>query len=392
MRRIFHRPQLAFDLATQLLSPGVLEQGLRSGLFLSGPWRTGKTTFLLHDMKPALEDRGALALYVNLWSDASAEPSTLIYSALRSALTEMQTATGTHQSGVHRLRNQGVCTARFTFGFPIADLGTPTGATVAQVATEIVDQAKTDLVFIVDEVQHMLTSKAGLALLHGFKAARDAVNARVNSPGHFIFMGAGSDHAQILDMTMQSRAAFLGATSFDYPTLGEDYVQYVLQWIVEDGNIVVPSLPVASESFALLGRRPADLLRALRTLQQFQPHEANRYLPVIANTLRQSDADITIKKIEELGVLGCAVFDHAAQADEGATGLFSAAAIECYSSAVGREVTIEEVQVIAQLLQDSSIIVRRGYGRHAVTDQFVRETWRRRIAALKPAHCEPKVQ
>ena len=32
MRRIFRRPQLAFDLATQLLSPGVLDQGLRSGL------------------------------------------------------------------------------------------------------------------------------------------------------------------------------------------------------------------------------------------------------------------------------------------------------------------------------------------------------------------------
>jgi hypothetical protein len=59
MSPIYHRPDLAHDMATQLLSPGVLDQGLRSGLFLSGLRRTGKTTFLRQDLIPALENAGA---------------------------------------------------------------------------------------------------------------------------------------------------------------------------------------------------------------------------------------------------------------------------------------------------------------------------------------------
>ncbi len=69
MSPIYHRPDLAHEMATQLLSPGVLDQGLRSGLFLSGLRRTGKTTFLRQDLIPALENAGALVIYVDLWSD-----------------------------------------------------------------------------------------------------------------------------------------------------------------------------------------------------------------------------------------------------------------------------------------------------------------------------------
>ncbi|MCP1514008.1 putative AAA+ superfamily ATPase [Pseudomonas rhodesiae] len=44
MSSIFQRPELAESMANQLLNPGVLDEGLRSGLFLSGLRRTGKTT------------------------------------------------------------------------------------------------------------------------------------------------------------------------------------------------------------------------------------------------------------------------------------------------------------------------------------------------------------
>jgi hypothetical protein len=47
-------------MARQLLYPGMLDQGLHSGLFLSGLRRTGKTTFMQQDLIPALESMGAL--------------------------------------------------------------------------------------------------------------------------------------------------------------------------------------------------------------------------------------------------------------------------------------------------------------------------------------------
>lgn len=384
MSSIYHRPQLAQDMARQLLSPGVLDHGLRSGLFLSGLRRTGKTTFLLQDLIPALENAGALVVYVDLWSDVSADPSTLIHAALRSALVELQSKTGALLSRLKKIKGMDFGAAGFTFGFEIADLGSPTGATLAQVAKEVIDQAKTDLVFIVDEVQHMLTSDAGLALMQALKAARDAVNARPDTPGHFIFIGTGSHRAQVVGMTVQSKNAFEGATSVDYPTLGEDYVQHVLQSLQQEGIKVIPGPAVASHAFGLLGRRPEELLRALRTLQQYQPQEADQYLPVIAATLKETAADMEIKKIEDLGVLACAVFNRVAQADEDVSGLFSNAALVDYAGAVGREVTADQVQRIAQLLQGYNIIVRKGYGLYAVTDPFIQQNWRERTAALAP--------
>jgi hypothetical protein len=58
MSRILQRPELAESMANQLLNPGVLDEGLRSGLFLSGLRRTGKTTFLKNDPVPAPEKAG----------------------------------------------------------------------------------------------------------------------------------------------------------------------------------------------------------------------------------------------------------------------------------------------------------------------------------------------
>lgn len=300
MSRIYHRPKLALDIATRLLRPSFLDQGLRSGLLLSGPRRTGKTTFLRQDLIPAMENAGALVVYVDLWSDVSADPKTLIHSALRSALERLQPSSGHMQSGLQRRSSE--------------EGGIAIGATIAQIATEIVDQAKTDLVFIIDEVQHMLSSGPGLATLQALKAARDAVNSSPNTCGHFIFVGAGSHPAQVAGMVTHDNNAFAGATALDHPSLGEDYVQSVLQTMQQADLKVIPSLPVASQSFALLGRRPEELLRALRVLQQYGPQDADRYLPVIAATLQETAADLEINKIRELGTLACAVFDRVARA------------------------------------------------------------------------------
>ena len=57
MVEVFRRPHLATELAARLLRPGVLDEGLRSGLFLSGLRRTGKTTFLRNALVPELDSQ-----------------------------------------------------------------------------------------------------------------------------------------------------------------------------------------------------------------------------------------------------------------------------------------------------------------------------------------------
>src|SRR3984957_10362416 len=92
MARIHHRPRLAAEMADQLLHPRALDEGLRSGLFISGLRRTGKTTFLVADLIPALEARGAIVIYVDLWTDVQANPSQLVRQAIQTTLRALEVA------------------------------------------------------------------------------------------------------------------------------------------------------------------------------------------------------------------------------------------------------------------------------------------------------------
>ena len=87
----FKRTALANEMAQKLLHPGILEQTSRSGLFISGHRRTGKTTFLRQDLIPALERGGAIVIYADLWSDTKADPASLVHDAVRQFMASLQT-------------------------------------------------------------------------------------------------------------------------------------------------------------------------------------------------------------------------------------------------------------------------------------------------------------
>ena len=382
---LFHRPALAEQMAKQLLEPGLLDQGLRSGLFLSGLRRTGKTTFLRQDLIPALEAKGAIVIYVDLWADTKADPATLVHAAIRRALADLQTPASGVLGRLARLKGVDVGAAGFKFGFQLNEVGAKGGVTLAQALTEVIELARTDLVLIVDEVQQALAGDDGAQMLLAIKAARDAINPRPDTPGHFLFIGTGSHRAQVVGMTLQGKHAFAGATSVEYPTLDGDYVAYVLQGIAEEGAPVLPSLPVATAAFNLLGRRPEELIRALRQLQREDPTEADRLLPVIASTLKGAAADVELRKLEDLGVLAGAIFDRVARVEGDATGLFTADALADYAATVGREVTADQVQRVSEELRDANLIVRKGHGTYAVTDPFVQQAWRERRMLAGPS-------
>lgn len=381
---LFHRPALAEQMAKQLLEPGLLDQGLRSGLFLSGLRRTGKTTFLRQDLIPALEAKGAIVIYVDLWADTKADPATLVHAAIRRALADLQAPGSGVLGRLARLKGIDVGAAGFKFGFQLSEVGAKGGVTLAEALTEVIELARTDLVLIVDEVQQALAGDDGAQMLLAIKAARDAINPRPDTPGHFLFIGTGSHRAQVVGMTLQGKHAFAGATSVEYPTLDGDYVAYVLQGIAEEGAPVLPSLPVATAAFNLLGRRPEELIRALRQLQREDPAEADRLLPVIAATLKGAAADVELRKLEDLGVLAGAIFDRVARVEGDASGLFTADALAEYTATVGREVTADQVQRVSEELRDANLIVRKGHGTYAVTDPFVQQAWRERKALAGP--------
>ncbi|MET3135253.1 hypothetical protein AAKU55_005561 [Oxalobacteraceae bacterium GrIS 1.11] len=377
MSSIFPRTELATQMAKQLIHPGALDEGLRSGLFLSGLRRTGKTTFLLNDLIPALEREGAIVIYVDLWSNTGANPALLVHSAIRKTMDELQTAGSSLLAKLARVSGVDAGAFGFKFGFKLEKVGEAGGVTLAQALTDLVDQAKTDVVLIVDEVQHAISTEDGNNLLLALKAARDAINPRPNTPGHFLFIGTGSHRALVGELTARRNQAFVGATSLPFPVLGAQYVEHLFGRLTNDGVALLPSRQVAIEAFNTLGNRPEEIIKAIRQLQRI-PVGSNldEHFPVIASTLRSAAADIELAKVEQLGGLATAIFERIAATDGDAKGVFSNDAANDYSKAVGREVRVEEIQPVVNELMAANIIMRRGHGLYGVTDPFVQDIWR----------------
>lgn len=384
MSTVFHRPQIAADMARQLLRPSALDEALRSGLFLSGLRRTGKTTFLQNDLIPELEKNGALVIYVDLWSDPKANPTSLLLTAVKETIGDLQNPGSKVLQALKTVRGIDFGAAGFKFGLKIDSIGTENGPTLAQALVEVVDKAKTDVVLIIDEVQHAIASEEGNAMLFALKAARDAINQRPNTPGHFIFIGTGSHKAMVNELSARRNQAFAGAVSAPYPVLGKEYVEFLFARLAKEGVSSLPSVSVATEAFNTLGNRPEEFLRALGQLMQTLPEggDPDQFFPVIARTIRSMSAEIEFRKVEEMGGLAKAIFERIAATEGNASGLFTAAAAAEYSATLGREVKIEEIQPCANQLLDANLIMRRGHGKYSITDPFVQEVWNDRQKTL----------
>ena len=380
MAEVFRRPHLAAELAARLLRPGVLDEGLRSGLFLSGLRRTGKTTFLRNDLVPELEAQGAVVIYVDLWSDTKVSPAALVQAAVCQTLEQLATPASPLLARLQRIKGLDLGGMGFRFGFQLERLGETGGATLAQAFKEVVDQSGSDVVLIVDEVQQAITAEEGSQMLLALKAARDAINPRPGTPGHFLFLGTGSHRALVGELTARRNQAFAGATSLPYPVLDQNYVRYVLDRLRQEGMEPLPSEAAAWSAFVTLGHRPEEFLRALGQLRLSASSELppDQLLPVIAATLRGAAADLELVKVEEIGGLAMAIFDRVARTDGPARGLFSADAAAAFSEAIGREVRVEEIQPVVNELLAANVLMRIGHGRYEVSDPFVQEIWRER--------------
>ena len=378
----FHRTALAQDMARQLLQPTFLDLSLRSGLFLSGQRRVGKTTFLAGDLIPALQALGAIVIYVDLWSQPQANPAELVHEAIRKSLHALQTPGSAVLAQLKKLSSVDAGVAGFKFGFKLADVGKPGGVSLAQAFTELIDQAKTDLVLIVDEVQHALGSADGDSMLHALKAARDAINTRPATPGHFLFVGTGSHRARVQELTLKGNQAFNGAVTHEFPVLGRDFVEHVLAQVRPQLGAMAPSASVTEEAFKRMGRRPEELMKALNVLRAL-PHGANpdEHLPTIAQAFGAAAADIELQKIEGFGPLAQAVFSRICSIGGDVKGVFTAEAMKDYTAQIGRDTTPQEVQGVIGLMTSANLLMRIKHGHYGVTDSFVEKAWGMRLQA-----------
>ena len=378
----YRRTALAQQMAQQLLRPSFLDTSLRSGLFLSGQRRVGKTTFLATDLIPALEALGAIVVYVDLWSQPQANPADLVHEAIRKTLKELQTPGSGILKRLKGITSIDAGAAGFKFGFKLADVGKDPGVSLAQAFQELIDQARTDVVLIVDEVQHALGSADGDTLLHALKAARDAINTRPGTPGHFLFIGTGSHRARVQELTLKGNQAFNGAVTNEFPVLGRDFIDYVLEQVRPQLGAMLPSAGVAEAAFRAMGSRPEELMKALNILRTLPPDaRPDEHLPTIAQSLGAAAADVELQKVEAMGPLAQAVFSRICSIGGDVKGVFTAEALKAYAAQIGREATAQEVQGIIGQLTAANLLMRVKHGHYGVTDPFVEKAWMAKLQA-----------
>lgn len=390
MSTIFHRPELAQETVRLLLRPTLTETIFEQGVFFSGPRRTGKSTFLQHDLIPALRAAGAIVIYIDLWSNVQASPDMLVREAIREALVASQARP---RRLLGRLKRSGA-SAEFSalglkFSFDPGKVGSREGPTLAHALAELVERAKTDVVLILDEVQQAIVTDAGQQMMLALKAARDAINLKPARKGRFLFVGTGSHRAMVGELTTRRNQAFLGAPSLPFPLLGKEYLSYRLKALSRESKVRLPSLEKALTAFQALGHRPVEFDKALLLLETTQRDgtatgtDPAQALALITASLRSGAADIEIAKIELMGTLALAIFDTVANAEDFARGLFSAESLARYAETIGRSVRKEEVQSVLNGLVDANLVMRRGHGLYGVADPFVREIWAERSRRVR---------
>lgn len=248
---IFHRAVLAQNIALRALS----QKGL-SGVFISAPRRTGKSTLIKEDMLPFLEKKGVEVIYVDLWQNRDRDPGELISEAVGDHLRKREGALlqWARKGGLDKVQVGGI-------QVDISKVGIGQGKSFAKALGELSDATHAMIVLVIDEAQHATTTDAGATVLFSLKAARDELNGSAHHGFRLIATGSNRDKLHLLAQGKDQ--AFMGAATMDLEPLGKDYVEWERN--LHDGPFR-PSIKSMEKVFTTAGYRPETLRKILDDL------------------------------------------------------------------------------------------------------------------------------
>jgi hypothetical protein len=252
----YHRTDLAQAVAKQVLATSIISAS-SSGLFLAAPRRTGKSTFMREDLRPALEKQGALVVYVDMWADKKLDPGVAIVTAVRAELSKYEGVITklARQSGLDKVSVGGTA-------FSLDRVGLGADVTLSAALSALSDEVKTPIVLLIDEAQHAITTDGGYDALFALKAARDELNS--SSHHGLRVIATGSNRAKLAMLRNSQDQAFYGAPLKAFPPLGKDFVE----WFCENVDLAAPLDPAAVfPMFVRAGHRPEILAGAADSLR-----------------------------------------------------------------------------------------------------------------------------
>jgi hypothetical protein len=255
-------------------SPSRRDAASHQTLPRSVPTPGGRQLIILNYLKPdnlipAVEEAGAVAIYVDLWADKTRDAADLIAEAIRDALASHTGRLARGLRALQRIKKAGakgeLAGFKGELGFELETVGQPRGVTLAKALEALQQRVARPIVLIIDEAQHALSTERGASTLFALKAARDALNLVAQTP-QLAIVATGSARGKIADMVMRRNQAFYGASTETFPPLGEPFVQHLVSSMLSHRipQDQMPSTPQLMQAFQVLGSRPEDLRKAVR--------------------------------------------------------------------------------------------------------------------------------
>jgi len=367
---VYHRPELAARLAKLIMQVAV-GSSASSGVFLAAPRRTGKSTFAREDLRPALENAGAIVLYADLWQDLTKDPGLVIVEAIREAV-------GRNNGFITRLAKasgiEKVAVGGLNFSLDKIGLGKDIDLTTALVALS--DESQKLIVLMIDEAQHAITTEAGVAALFALKAARDELNSSRHHGLRVVCTGSNRDKLAMLRNSKDQ--AFFGASMVPFPTLDRNYID----WLCEHIDLPSPLDPAeVFELFKESGYCPemlgtaADAIRfdffidpenvreRFAELVRAQADELNANLKKVLHSLTPIQSAV----IRVMGSMG----DSYAPFEAPTMDLYAAAMKQAGIAQTAIKVEVPGVQQALIALQEKNLVWKASRGVYAVDEHVI---------------------
>lgn len=370
-QKIFYRRRALAAGLTKLITQVAVGSAAASGVFLTAPRRTGKSTFAREDLRPALEEAGAIVLYADLWKDLTTEPGAVIIETVREAI-------GRDEKLMSRLAIapglEAVSVGRVNFNVNKIGLGKEIGLTKAFEALS--DEVKKLIVLIIDETQQAITTDEGVAALFALKAARDELNSSKHYGLRIVCIGSNQNKLAMLRNS--SDEAFFGASMLQLPLLDKDFVDWYCK------GLDLPNYLDPSDVFQLFqesGYRPeiisaaADGIRLDPTvdpkailvrfaeLVRAQVEALNANLKMVIHSLTPIQSAV----IRVMGAKGESFAPY-----ESSTMELYAKATESTGVAPSEpKIEVEDVQLALMALQEKKLVWKTSRGVYTIEEQIV---------------------
>lgn len=378
----FKRAELAREVADELLGldkPTVKKSGLvvnpKSGTFLSAQRRTGKSTFMRQDLIPEFVKRKVPVIYVDLWTDKTADPARLIHDAIKGELAGLAgfVERSARSAGLKKVSVAGA------FSFDIDAVGT--SVTIADALKELADKHDAKrVVMIIDEAQHALTTDAGSAAMFAMKAARDALNIGQDVP-RLLLLCTGSSRSKLGNLVTGKESPFFGAKLRAFPLLGKDFVAFLVDRQKQrQPGLAALSLEPAYEAFVTLGHRPEEFINILMeaSFDVEEGQDINALVLTMANQRNAEFLDGLTRQFNDLTPLQQAVLLRLIEQDENFAA-YTSDSLSAYSAYVDdTEITAAAVQNAIEGLVAREIVWRPKRGGYFVDDPLWTEWFEQR--------------